>query len=80
MMNQQSQNLFMQQPQMDSKFQYTDEELILRFQDGDEQAWKPPLKWPLAQTRNVEERETVYLEIPSGILSAPQAKKIVGPL
>jgi len=39
MMNQQSQNLFMQQPQMDSKFQYTDEELILRFQDGDEQAY-----------------------------------------
>ena len=39
MMNQQSQNLFTQQPQMDSKFQYTDEELILRFQDGDEQAY-----------------------------------------
>ena len=39
MMNQQSQNLFSQQPQMDSKFQYTDEELILRFQEGDEQAY-----------------------------------------
>ena len=39
MMNQQSQNLFTQQPQMDSKFQYTDEELIHRFQDGDEQAY-----------------------------------------
>jgi len=39
MMNQQSQNLFTQQPQMDSKFQYTDEELILRFQNGDEQAY-----------------------------------------
>ena len=38
-MNQQSQNLFSQQPQMDSKFQYTDEELILRFQEGDEQAY-----------------------------------------
>ena len=39
MMNQQSQNLYSQQPQMDSKFQYTDEELILRFQEGDEQAY-----------------------------------------
>ena len=38
-MNQQSQNLYSQQPQMDSKFQYTDEELILRFQEGDEQAY-----------------------------------------
>ena len=39
MMNQQLQNLSTQQLDMDSKFQYTDEELISRFQNGDEQAY-----------------------------------------
>ena len=39
MMNQQLQNLSTQQLDMDNKFQYTDEELISRFQNGDEQAY-----------------------------------------
>ena len=39
MMNQQLQNLSTQQLDMDSKFQDTDEELISRFQNGDEQAY-----------------------------------------
>ena len=38
-MNQQLQNLSTQPLTMDNQFRYTDEELIARFQDGDEQAY-----------------------------------------
>ena len=38
-MNQLSPNLFMQPLAMDNQFRYTDEELIARFQEGDEQAY-----------------------------------------
>ena len=38
-MNQLSPNLSMQPLAMDNQFRYTDEELIARFQDGDEQAY-----------------------------------------
>ena len=38
-MNQQLQNLSTQLLTMDNQFRYTDEELIARFQDGDEQAY-----------------------------------------
>ena len=38
-MNQLSPNLSMQPLAMDNQFRYTDEELILRFQEGDEQAY-----------------------------------------
>ncbi len=39
MINQQSQSLFTQQQVMDKSFQFTDEELIARFQNGDEQSY-----------------------------------------
>ena len=39
MMNQPLQNLSTQQHRMDSQFEYTDEELITHFQNGDEQAY-----------------------------------------
>nr|AGO87940.1 ECF subfamily RNA polymerase sigma-24 subunit [uncultured bacterium FPPZ_5C6] len=38
-MNQQLQNLSIQPLEMDNQFRYTDEELIARFQEGDEQAY-----------------------------------------
>ena len=38
-MNQLSPNLSMQLLAMDNQFRYTDEELIARFQEGDEQAY-----------------------------------------
>jgi RNA polymerase sigma-70 factor (ECF subfamily) len=39
MINQQSQSLFTQQRAMNKSFQFTDEELIARFQNGDEQSY-----------------------------------------
>ena len=39
MINQQSQSLYTQQQAMNKSFQYTDEELIARFQKGDEQSY-----------------------------------------
>ena len=39
MINQQSQSLFTQQRAMNNSFQFTDEELIARFQNGDEQSY-----------------------------------------
>ena len=39
MINQQSQSLYTQQHAMNKSFQYTDEELIARFQKGDEQSY-----------------------------------------
>ena len=39
MINQQSQSSFIQQLVMDKTFKFTDEELIARFQDGDEQSY-----------------------------------------
>ena len=39
MINQQSQSSYIQQQAMNKSFQYTDEELIARFQKGDEQSY-----------------------------------------
>ena len=39
MINQQSQSLYTPQQVMDKSFQFTDEELIDRFQNGDEQSY-----------------------------------------
>ena len=39
MINQQSQSSFIQQLAMNKTFKFTDEELIARFQDGDEQSY-----------------------------------------
>ena len=39
MINQQSQSSYTQQQAMNKSFQYTDEELIARFQKGDEQSY-----------------------------------------
>ena len=38
-MNQQLQNLSMRHSAMDNEFRFSDEELILRFQKGDEQSY-----------------------------------------